>query len=247
MKKIFAYVGSPKGSDSYTWKLTKLVLEQAALFGAGEIEYKLFSADQKKINFCCGCCSCFNKGFCPFDTADAMGALKDEMLQSDLIILSSPVYAHNVTGNMKVFLDRISYWMHLFRLTGKLGITISSSDSNGNEQVNGYLNKLMQLYGLHVICNFMAVKINNPLTPDNNFLNLNVSALSELIYDYLIHNKPIKATKTQEALFQHMKSYLLELETANIQNPEYTYWKEHKYLECDSYSDLLTKVGHIKL
>ncbi|GKU26671.1 flavodoxin family protein [Clostridium folliculivorans] len=246
MKKIFAYIGSQNGSNSYTRKLVKLVLDQVVLLSAGEIQYNLLSSDEVKIDFCYGCGCCFSRGFCPHDSTDAMGLIKDEMLQSDLIILASPVYGHNVTGNMKVFLDRISYWMHIFRLAGKLGVTISTSDSNGNEFVNGYLNKFMQFCGLHVICNFKALKLNNPITLEDTFENLDITSLSELIYDHLIHDKPVAATNTQESLFQHLKNFILELEANNIQNAEYSYWKENRYLESDNYNDLLNKIYSLK-
>ncbi|WP_024832965.1 flavodoxin family protein [Ruminiclostridium josui] len=244
MKKIFAYVGSKQGHHSYTWQLTNIVLEQVSLLGSGSIQYKIYSADEVKIEFCQGCKCCFIEGFCPYDTSDAMESIKNEILQSDLILLASPVYAHNVSGHMKVFLDRITYWMHLFRLLGKLGVTISTSDSNGNEYVNGYLNKFMQYCGVNVISNFKALKADDT---GINFGNLDIESLSKHIYCNLISNEPTIATPIQESLFKSLKNHYLLLEENNIKSAEYTYWKEHKYLECESYSELIKKIGNPKL
>ncbi|MBD5586059.1 flavodoxin family protein [Clostridium botulinum] len=242
MKKIFAYVGSQKGKNSYTWKLTKNILEQVISLSDGEIQYNLISPDQIKINFCASCKCCFENGFCPQDDFDSMESIKEDMLQSDLIILASPVYAHNVTGNMKVFIDRLTYWMHIFRLAGKLGVTISTSDSNGNEYINKYLNKFMQYCGINVICNFKAIQMINPLTTNNTFNNLDIMPISYLICDYLINNHQISATDFQETLFQNLKSYMLTLKENNIPSSETKYWEEHGYFNADSYNTILFKL-----
>lgn len=242
MKKIFAYVGSQKGKNSYTWKLTKNILEQVISLSDGQIHYKLISADQIKIDFCAGCKCCFENGFCPQDASDSMESIKEEMVQSDLIILASPVYAHNVTGNMKVFIDRLSYWMHIFGLAGKFGITVSTSESNGNEYVNSYLNKFMQYCGIKVICHFKAMQMINPLTTNNTFSNLDIMPISRLICDYLINNHQMSATDFQETIFQTFKNYMLTVKENNIQNSETEYWEDHGYFDADSYNTILSKL-----
>lgn len=242
MKKIFAYVGSNKGKNSYTWKVTKSILDQVTSLSNGEIKYNLISPDDIKINSCISCRSCFENGFCPQDDSDSMKSIKEEILESDLIILASPVYLHNVTGNMKVFIDRLSYWVHIFRLSGKLGVTISTSDSNGNEYVNKYLDKFMQFCGINVICHFKAMQIINPLTTDNNFANLDIMPIGNLICDYLLNHHHIYATDSQEALFKSLKSHMLTLKKNNIQNSELKYWEELGYLDADSYNTILHKL-----
>lgn len=242
MKKIFAYVGSQKGKNSYTWKVTKSILEQVTSLSSGYIQYTLISADQINIDYCRSCNCCFENGFCPQDTSDSMMLIKEEILQSDLILLASPVYAHNVSGNMKVFIDRLTYWMHIFRLAGKLGVTISTSDSNGNEYVNQYLNKFMQYCGIKVICNFKAIQIINPITTTNTFDNLDIMPISYLIYDYLINNHQISGTDFQEALFQNLKNNMLILKENNIRSSETKYWEEHGYFEATSYNFILSKL-----
>ncbi|MBI6030483.1 flavodoxin family protein [Clostridium perfringens] len=241
MKKIFAYVGSQKGSNSYTWRITKCILDNVVSLSDGEIQYTLISSNQIKVNFCCSCNCCFENGFCPQDDSDSMSYIKEEILKSDLIILASPVYFHNVTGNMKVFIDRLTYWIHIFKLAGKLGVTISTSHSNGNEFVNKYLNKFMQYCGINIICNFKAVQLINPQI-NNTFSNLDLMPISNLICDYLVNKRKISSTDFQEKVFQNLKTQMLSLQENNISSAEVNYWKENGYLDADSYNTILSKL-----
>lgn len=241
MKKIFAYVGSGKDCNSYTFKLTKAILDKVVSSSHGKIQYTLLSPEKVNINFCVGCKCCFEKGFCPLDSKDSMDFIKKELIKSDLIILASPVYSHNLTGHMKVFIDRLTYWMHIFRLAGKLGITISTSDSNGNEYVNQYLNKFMQYCGIYILCNFKAVQMLNPLINDT-FTNLDIESVSKIICDYLLNNHEIKASTFQEAIYQNFKNYLLQLKESDVKNYEISYWEENGYLNANSFTSILCKL-----
>lgn len=98
--------------------------------------------------------SCFNKE----------DILKKEILNSDVIIFCSPVYLHNVSGEVKFFLDSLAEWSHTMALCGKLGIVLSVSSSSGNEYVNNYLIKILQYMGVNIIGNF---EINRSEINDN--------------------------------------------------------------------------------
>lgn len=60
-----------------------------------------------------GCSNCFSKTSCVLDKDDDMSMLKEKMINADLIILGSPVYAHHITGDLMIFIDWISYWLIL--------------------------------------------------------------------------------------------------------------------------------------
>lgn len=74
--------------------------------------------------------------------------ISKEMMESDIILLISPVFIHNVSSYMKVFLDNFALWTHVMPLVGKVGVPISISSTNGNEFVNDYLTKIMNYWGI---------------------------------------------------------------------------------------------------
>lgn len=74
--------------------------------------------------------------------------VKDEIMKSDIIIIISPVYLHNVSAYTKLFLDNFASWSHTMPLIGKIGMAISLSSDNGNKYVDEYLTKIMNYWGI---------------------------------------------------------------------------------------------------
>lgn len=63
-------------------------------------------------HFCCGCKNCFLKSelLCPH--AEYVIPIWQELLASDLLVFTSPVYALRTTGQMKALLDHLCvHWM----------------------------------------------------------------------------------------------------------------------------------------
>ena len=59
---------------------------------------------EKRIGFCTGCEKCIGSGRCVIrDDMDEIGKL---MLESDVIVFSSPVYFYTVDAQMKALIDR---------------------------------------------------------------------------------------------------------------------------------------------
>lgn len=99
--KIVGIEGSPR-KDGNTEKLVRRILAGAKEAG-GKTEF-LKLADLT-INYCLGCGSCRVTGECV--VKDDMDRLVDTIQQSDVIVLGSPIYVWQVSGNTKVFMDRL--------------------------------------------------------------------------------------------------------------------------------------------
>lgn len=62
--------------------------------------------------YCISCFRCFLEQMGTCAHADAVTPIREKLLQADLIILTSPVYAYHLSGQMKVFLDHFAnMWM----------------------------------------------------------------------------------------------------------------------------------------
>jgi len=59
-----------------------------------------------KLNYCVGCLSCLKTGRC-FQQDDANTVLP-KMMEADVVYFASPVYYYSVSGQMKVFIDRMN-------------------------------------------------------------------------------------------------------------------------------------------
>lgn len=70
-------------------------------------ELEVIFLAEKEINNCIACVKCWTKtpGRCVLK--DDMAGLLRKFMQSDLVVMATPVYIYNVAGIMKTFLDRM--------------------------------------------------------------------------------------------------------------------------------------------
>jgi len=144
--KITAIVGSPRGMRSRTRRLTNLLLAGAEEAGA---EVDLVDLADLQIIPCTACESCSLDGTCVF--ADDFSAAYDRMLDADGLVLASPVYVDNVSGQMKVFIDRLADAMHYQNLAGKYGCSVATTQVSGGDAVTGYLNHVFNYLGMTTV------------------------------------------------------------------------------------------------
>lgn len=102
--KVLAVVGSPRieGNTSF---LADQALAEIARAG---IQTEKLIVSQFNINPCLAHDDCEKATVC--HQADDMRVIIDKVWSADGIILGSPTYFHNVTGQMKVFIDRNRFY-----------------------------------------------------------------------------------------------------------------------------------------
>lgn len=136
--KILAISGSPRTLRSNTRRLTRFVLDGAAESGA---ETELVDLCDLRVTPCTACEGCSFTGVCVFD--DDMPALVDRMKEADGIIFASPVYIDNVSGQMKIFFDRLADAIHYQLLAKKFGCSVVTTYTSGGEEVVAYQNHVL--------------------------------------------------------------------------------------------------------
>ena len=107
MKIVIIHGQNHKGS---TYNIAHAVAEAVAEKVSSEITEYFLPRDFG--SFCVGCTNCILKGEenCPHH--ESLSPIVKSLLDSDLIILASPVYVYHATGAMKAFLDHLGYiWM----------------------------------------------------------------------------------------------------------------------------------------
>jgi len=102
--KITAFNGTHKTGGSNTAILVDHFLQGAAEEGA-QIEHVRLA--QARIQPCTACKACWQKtpGKCVI--ADDMSVLLEKFISSDIVVLASPIYADNISGLLKTFIDRL--------------------------------------------------------------------------------------------------------------------------------------------
>lgn len=102
--KIICVNGSPRGRNSNSQRIASEFFEGAREAGA---ETETIFLIEKKIGHCKACLSCWIKTPGKCIQKDDMAELLDKVIKSDIVVFATPVYADNVTGIMKTFIDRM--------------------------------------------------------------------------------------------------------------------------------------------
>jgi multimeric flavodoxin WrbA len=144
--RICALQGSPRGMKSRTRKLVRFVLSGAEEEGAA---IELIDLHERRIEACTACDACALTGKCVFD--DDFLSIVQMMKSSEGIVLGSPVYIDNVSGQMKIFVDRLADSIHYQVLTGKYGCAVATTGSSGGKVVVSYLNHVINYLGAQAL------------------------------------------------------------------------------------------------
>lgn len=224
MKKVLVI----NGSRNYVSKGYKIISKIQKGLDSNKFEMVLFDPNKLQLEFCRGCKNCFNTGKCPLDLKDSGKLLKDSMIEADFIIFLSPVYAHNVSGDIKNIIDRLSYWLHLFPLLGKPGIIVTTTDTNGHKPVEEYLEHTVCLWGIDII---LKENFYNTYSQQNieSRIEKIVNVINQMNFSKMPH-----FTSYQEAAFQNYKFAF----SLNKETEEHRYWEENGLFCADSMEEL---------
>jgi len=109
MTTMLVINGSPRKLGNTETVLNAFV-EGAKEAGAEVTVVRLVEIDHKN---CKGCNACHKNGVCVLK--DDLTPVFDQMLQSDILVLASPIYSMSVTAEMKSFIDRGQFlWAQKF-------------------------------------------------------------------------------------------------------------------------------------
>lgn len=128
--KVVGFVGSPRKAGNTT-SIVNEVLRGASEAGA---ETKIFNLNELSIRGCQACYKCQTpEGRCV--QTDGMAPLYDEIFSADAVVIGTPVFMFQITGQTKTFIDRLFALLYLkdgqpgaFRnkIKGKKAVTVYS-------------------------------------------------------------------------------------------------------------------------
>jgi multimeric flavodoxin WrbA len=141
--KILAINGSSRTIRSTTRKLAGFVLEGAAEAGA---ETEMIDLADYHVTPCTACEACSLNGICSND--DDVPSILIRMKEADGIVFGSPVYIDNISGQMKVFFDRLADAIHYQVLAGTFGCSVATTYESGGDDVVAYLDHVLNYLGI---------------------------------------------------------------------------------------------------
>ena len=229
MPKITVIIGT--ASKKYTLSAVNQFLDN--LKSLGNIETEIVVLSDYTIDICRGCKACFEKGeeFCPMK--DDRDVIVGKMIASDGVVFASPNYAFQVSGFMKVFLDRIAFIFHRPRFFGKTFTSIVAQGIYGGGKIVSYFDFVGNSLGFNTIQGLCLTALEPMSENEKRTRDKKLADLSRKFYRELI-----KAEYPSPTLFKLMgfrmgrTSIRLELDETSR---DYTYYRDKGWFESDYY------------
>ncbi|HEX2926091.1 MAG TPA: NAD(P)H-dependent oxidoreductase [Ruminiclostridium sp.] len=239
--KIAVLMGSPRKKDSYS--VCKEIEKQLSLYG-NNYEYDYIFLNDYNISKCKGCSLCFQKSEseCPCHKDD-LNSIKERLFSADGVIMASPVYAYQIPGQFKCFIDRMSYLFHRQEMVGIPTLIVVTTDGGGSKQVYKYLKMITSGWGMDVVGN---IQIISPMY----FENRNQQGAFGFNRKYYMRNNKklittsakfmerLKSTDKKAPTFYDVFMFNCLRSKTYTSNADYEYWKKKGWLNKDYFYDV---------
>ncbi len=151
MNKIVMINGSPRKKGTYN-----LLKDLSKKIPHNEIQ--IINLGDYNLKDCAGCENCIMKGPCPLK--DEGIQILDKLKDADGIILGSPIYLRQISGILKVLIDRTCSWYHRSPLVGKPILFAFSTQVTGIKEAAAYLKDLSVQWGT-IYCGYISRNVFN--------------------------------------------------------------------------------------
>lgn len=122
MKKVLIISSSPRKNGNS--ELLAKQFYQGAIDSLNQVEF--IRLQDKKINYCNGCYACTKLGKCYQN--DDLNSIAKKMEEADVILFSTPTYFYSMSGQLKVFIDRLV--QNYLKIRADIYIFITAWDPN---------------------------------------------------------------------------------------------------------------------
>lgn len=156
--KVFLINGSPHKNGCTNEALTEIKNELEKC----DVDSEIFWIGTKPVRGCIACGKCVEDGFCVFDD-DPANEMIQKIIDSDAVIVGSPVYYAGPNGALCALLDRVFY-QNGGRFSHKPGAAVISCRRSGSTASFDRLNKYFTISGMPVVSStyWNAVHGNTP-------------------------------------------------------------------------------------
>ncbi len=223
--------GSPRQKN--TWKIIERVKDTMTDLDKN-VTFNEVNLIDENIPPCIGCYNCFTTGEHNCPHSNIIQPIVEKMTSCDGLIITSPVYAMNVTGLMKNFIDHLAYFYHRPHFFTDKAMIVVTTAGSGNKKVAKYLDETLCWWGYN-----QRYKLSFVHAQDiHGYLPLktkeNIDKESIKFYSSIKDNK--LSSPGMKALFQYN---IWRAMAYNNHIPlDNKYWVENKLIDSEYYSEV---------
>lgn len=135
--------GSPRKKN--TWAAAKQV--EKNLNG----EFEEIQLMKEKIPICNGCFKCFFEGEEKCPHYEKINPIAEKLKNADGLIITSPVYAMNVSSLLKNFFDHTAYFYHRPEFFSLKALVVVTTAGAGHKKVAKYIDETLRHWGVNKV------------------------------------------------------------------------------------------------
>lgn len=152
--KVMAIVGSLRTGNSF-----EMVNNLLDIFSNTDIDFEIVHLKDISFGFCNGCLQCDDTGECYQN--DELNAIIERVKETDAFVLASPTRWSLLSGEMKVFFDRLNPLASKEQLSGKKAIIFTVGQTHQEDDVSietaaGSIKAFCENAGIEVIDTVLA-------------------------------------------------------------------------------------------
>ena len=176
--------GSPRKHGA-TATILEYISEQLKM---QDLETSIVHVSDLNLQYCIGCCKCYETGKCIY--IDDIENLSRKIENADGIIIGTPTYASNISGQLKTIIDRGHFVMEQL-LYQKYAMSVVTYENYGGKDTSKILNKLLSYSGA-ILSRSLIIKNTfsaNPLK-DEKIKNYVTNRINHFYRDSSKHRMP---------------------------------------------------------
>ena len=217
-----------------TWHCMDLFRRELARYD--EIEVTEFTLPHDMPHFCNGCFSCFTKGEHTCPHAGSIAPIVEAFEGADLIVLTSPVYGFDVSGQMKALLDHLCFMWLVHRPNTKLfntvGLTVTTTAGAGLSHTAKTMRTSLKFWGVKRVFSYKkavaAAKWDEIADKKQARIKKEIAGMASRIAKTVKSIDRLGSRPFRKIIFLYMKHMMKK----NPWNPyDRDYWKSHGWLD----------------
>lgn len=139
-KKVLMIDGSARKKNTYN-----MLLQIEKILKQKGIEVEILHLFDYELKDCVGCELCVTHKACGLK--DDMPVILQKIMDSDGVVLSSPVYMGGATSKFKTFADRTNIWVHKPETAGKPVLFVTATMSTGIKEIKRFFQAFATGFG----------------------------------------------------------------------------------------------------
>lgn len=132
-----------------------------------------------KIPMCTGCFNCILKSEEKCPHYESIKYINDKITWCDAMIITSPVYSLQISGQLKNFIDHMSYNFHRPKYFNKKALIITTTGGVRAKEIANYIKEVLTFWGINTTYKLPIVYRDNNLEKYDKQID---KVLSKFIY-----------------------------------------------------------------